>query len=64
MWWQPAWRSVLLALPAAANAAVTSNVNGGLLTVTSDAADAITITCVANAVQVNGASPARRPARL
>ena len=51
----------LLALPAAANAAVTSNVNGGLLTVTSDAGDAITITCVANAVQVNGASPPGGP---
>ena len=51
----------LLALPAAANAAVTSNVNAGLLTVTSDAADAITITCVANAVQVNGASPPGGP---
>jgi Ca2+-binding RTX toxin-like protein len=52
----------LLALPAAASAAVTSGVAGGTLTVTSDAGDAITITCVANAVQVNGGNPGSGPA--
>ena len=46
-----------LAFPGAASAAVTSNVTAGVLSVESDAADAIAITCVANDVQVNGADP-------
>jgi Ca2+-binding RTX toxin-like protein len=44
--------------PAVASAQVTSSVNGaGVLTVQSDAGDAIDITCVNNEVQVNGAPP-------
>jgi Ca2+-binding RTX toxin-like protein len=47
-----------LAFPGVANAQVTSGVNAqGVLTVTSTAADAIAITCVGNAVLVNGAPP-------
>jgi Ca2+-binding RTX toxin-like protein len=47
----------LLAFPGIANAAVTSNVNTGALTVTSDAADPIAITAVGGKVKVNGADP-------
>jgi Ca2+-binding RTX toxin-like protein len=50
----------LLALPGIANAALTTNaVVGGKLTVTSNAADPITVTCSAPGgnVQVNGANP-------
>jgi Ca2+-binding RTX toxin-like protein len=43
-----------LAFPAAASADPQSTINAGVLTVTGDADDAIAITCVANAVQVNG----------
>ena len=47
----------LLALPGAASAAVTSNVDAaGKLTVSSNAGDPITITCVAGKVQVNAAA--------
>jgi Ca2+-binding RTX toxin-like protein len=47
-----------LAFPAVASAKVDSAVDGaGKLTVTSDAGDAITITCVTNDVKVNGADP-------
>jgi Ca2+-binding RTX toxin-like protein len=47
-----------LAFPALASANVNSAVDGaGKLTVTSDAGDAITITCVTNDVKVNGADP-------
>lgn len=49
--------AALLAVPGVASAAVTSSVAGGTLTVTSDAADAIAITCVANQVKINGADP-------
>jgi len=49
--------AALLAFPGIASAAVTSNVAGGALTVTSDAADPIAITSVAGEVKVNGANP-------
>jgi Ca2+-binding RTX toxin-like protein len=49
--------AALLALPGVANAAVTSSVTGGALAVSSDAGDAITITCAAGNVQINGANP-------
>jgi Ca2+-binding RTX toxin-like protein len=49
--------AALLAFPGAASAAVTSSVAGDALTVNSDAGDTIAITCVANAVKVNGADP-------
>ena len=49
--------AALLAVPGVASAAVTSSVAGGTLTVTSDADDAIAITCVANQVKINGADP-------
>jgi Ca2+-binding RTX toxin-like protein len=50
--------AAVLLFPAAANAAVNSNVNGaGVLTVTSTAGDAITITCDTNQVKINGANP-------
>jgi Ca2+-binding RTX toxin-like protein len=41
----------------AAFAAVTSDVTGGVLTVTTDAGDAVSVTCVAGDIQVNGADP-------
>ena len=44
-----------LAFPGIASATVTPTLVGTDLTVTSDADDAITVTCVAGAVQVNGA---------
>ena len=58
-----AWLAVsaalaLLAFPGVASAAVVASAAGGVLTATSDAADPIAITCVANAVKVNGADPA------
>jgi Ca2+-binding RTX toxin-like protein len=49
--------AALLAFPGVASAAVTSEVDAGVLTVESDAGDAITITCVGNQVQVNGGNP-------
>src|SRR5262245_12286891 len=50
--------AAVLLFPAAANAAVNSNVNGaGVLTVTSTAGEAITITCDTNQVKINGANP-------
>ena len=49
--------TALLAFPGIASAAVTSNVAAGALTVTSDAADPITITAVNGQVKVNGADP-------
>jgi len=51
-----------LAFPAVASAQVTSTVAGGVLTVASDAGDAIAIACVGNQVQVNGANPTSGPA--
>ena len=55
--------AALLAVPATASAEVTSAVNGaGVLTVSSDANDAITITSVGGDVKVNGADPAGGPA--
>ena len=48
----------LLALPGVASATVTSNVGaGGVLSVTSDGSDPITIVCTGGNVQVNGADP-------
>jgi Ca2+-binding RTX toxin-like protein len=47
----------LLAFPAFASATVTSTVTGGALTATSDANDAIAITCIGGKVKVNGADP-------
>jgi Ca2+-binding RTX toxin-like protein len=48
----------LLALPGVASATVTSNVGaGGVLNVTSDGSDPITIVCTGGNVQVNGADP-------
>lgn len=41
----------------AAFAAVTSSVSSGVLSITTDAGDAVTITCVAGNVQVNAADP-------
>jgi Ca2+-binding RTX toxin-like protein len=49
--------AALLAFPGVASAAVTSEVDAGVLTVESDAGDSITITCVGNQVQVNGGNP-------
>ena len=49
--------AALLVLPGAASAAVTSSVTANALSVESDAADAIAITCVANDVKVNGDDP-------
>jgi Ca2+-binding RTX toxin-like protein len=55
--------TALLAVPGAASADVNSAVNGaGVLTVNSDANDAITITSVAGDVKVNGANPGGGPA--
>ena len=54
--------AALLALPGVANAAVTSTVAGGVLTVNSTADDAITITCAIDKVKVNGADPGTGPA--
>ncbi len=55
--------AALLAVPATASAEVTSAVNGaGVLTVSSDANDAITITSVGGDVKVNGGNPAGGPA--
>jgi len=54
--------TVAVAAPASAN--VTSTYSSGpdaTLTATSDAADAITITCDANVVKVNGLDPVRTP---
>jgi Ca2+-binding RTX toxin-like protein len=51
--------AALLAFPGIANAAVTSTVDAaGALTVTSNAGDAITITCVGDQVKINGQDPA------
>ena len=47
----------LLAFPGLASAAVNSAVNAGALTVTSDAADPIAITCAAGNVKINNADP-------
>jgi Ca2+-binding RTX toxin-like protein len=44
-------------LPQSLLAAVTSNVTGGVLTVTSDAGDPITVTCDTLQVKINGANP-------
>ena len=50
--------AVLLAFPGAASAdLVVSNVSGGILTVESDAGDAIAITCDGGEVEVNDAPP-------
>jgi Ca2+-binding RTX toxin-like protein len=49
--------AALLAFPGIASAAVTSNVAGGALTVTSDAADPIEITAVGGQVKINGNNP-------
>jgi Ca2+-binding RTX toxin-like protein len=49
--------AALLAFPGIASAAVTSSVTGGVLSVSSDAGEAITITCVGGNVKVNGADP-------
>jgi Ca2+-binding RTX toxin-like protein len=50
--------AALLAVPGSASATVTSAVNGaGVLTVNSDANDAITITAVGGDVKVNGGNP-------
>lgn len=46
-----------LALPARAPAAVTATVASGVLTITLDAADDATVTCVTGATKVNGANP-------
>ena len=43
----------LLALPGVASATVTTNLTAGQLSITSDAADPITVTCVAGKVEVN-----------
>jgi Ca2+-binding RTX toxin-like protein len=45
-----------LAFPAMASAEVQSSISAGVLTVTGENDDAIAVTCVANAVQVNGAT--------
>jgi Ca2+-binding RTX toxin-like protein len=49
--------AALLAFPGIASAAVTSSVSNGVLTVSSDADDAIAITCAGGNVQINGANP-------
>jgi Ca2+-binding RTX toxin-like protein len=49
--------AVLLAFPGMASATVTSAVNGGVLTVNSDANDAIAITSSGGQVKVNGENP-------
>jgi Ca2+-binding RTX toxin-like protein len=53
--------AALLAVPASASAEVTSEVNGGVLTVNSTANDAIAITSVGGDVKVNGGNPAGGP---
>jgi Ca2+-binding RTX toxin-like protein len=54
--------ALMLALPGSASAAVTSSVASGVLTVNSDANDAITITSVGGDVKVNGGNPGGGPA--
>jgi DUF4097 and DUF4098 domain-containing protein YvlB len=54
--------AALLAVPGAASAAVTSQVQNGDLTVTSDAGDSIVITDVGGNVKINGADPGNGPA--
>jgi Ca2+-binding RTX toxin-like protein len=49
--------ALLLALPGSASAAIDSSFAGGVLTVNSDANDAIAITSVGGQVKVNGADP-------
>ena len=49
--------ALLLILAPPASAAVTSSVSNGFLSVTSNAGDAIAITCVGGNVKVNGADP-------
>jgi Ca2+-binding RTX toxin-like protein len=49
--------AALLAFPAMASATVTSAVNGGVLTVTTDAGDPVTITDDAGALKINGQNP-------
>jgi Ca2+-binding RTX toxin-like protein len=49
--------AALLALPAVASAAVTSSVTAGVLSVSSDADDAIAITSAGGNVKINGADP-------
>jgi Ca2+-binding RTX toxin-like protein len=51
-----------LAFPGIASAAVNSSVAGGVLTVTSDAAESITVTCATPNVKVNGDNPGTGPA--
>ena len=53
--------AALLAFPTVASAAVTSSVSGGVLTVSSDAGDPITITCVGGNVKVNDQDPGATP---
>ena len=57
--WLPLLLAALLsmAMPQIALAAVTSTVVGNVLTVSSDAADPITILCDNGAVKINGADP-------
>ncbi|HEX2125422.1 MAG TPA: calcium-binding protein [Thermoleophilaceae bacterium] len=54
--------AALLAVPGAASAQVTSQVQNGDLTVTSDAGDAIVLTDVGGNVKINGADPGNGPA--
>jgi Ca2+-binding RTX toxin-like protein len=56
--------AALLVLPGAASANVTTSLNGGALSVSSDAGDAIDITCVGTPgdVKVNGIDPTGGPA--
>jgi Ca2+-binding RTX toxin-like protein len=55
--WMIGLACLMAVLPQTAWAAVTSSVNGGVLTVSSDAGDAITITCQTGDVKVNGDDP-------
>jgi Ca2+-binding RTX toxin-like protein len=56
--------AALLAVPGVASANVTASINGGVLSVSSDAGDAIDITCVGapGNVKVNGIDPTGGPA--
>lgn len=59
--WMIGLACLAAALPLTAWAAVTSSVSGGVLTVDSDADDAITIDCQAGNVKINNADPGTGP---
>ena len=54
--------AAVVAVPQAAHATVTSDLVANILTVSSDAADPIAVTCVGGQAKVNGADPGTGPA--